>query len=48
MAKGQKRKNREIRKPKQAGKPVVHGATMSLLGRVAAAGAGAGDGKKKS
>lgn len=46
MAKGQKRKNREARKPKQAAKPVVHGATMSLLSRVAAA--GAGDGKKKS
>ena len=46
MAKGQKRKNREIRKPKQAAKPVVHGTAMSLLSRVAAA--GAGDSKKKS
>jgi hypothetical protein len=44
MAKGQKRNNREIRKPKQAAKPVVHGAT-SLLSRVAAP--GAGQSKKK-
>lgn len=45
MAKGQKRNNREIRKPKQAAKPVVHGATMSLLSRAAAP--GAGQSKKK-
>jgi hypothetical protein len=46
MAKGQKRSSREIRKPKQAAKPVVHGAAVSLLSRVAAPGAGTG--KKKS
>ncbi|WP_186002941.1 hypothetical protein [Mycobacterium sp. KBS0706] len=45
MAKGQKRSNREIRKPKQAAKPVVHGATMNLLSRAAAP--GAGQSKKK-
>lgn len=45
MAKGQKRNNREVRKPKQAAKPVVHGAT-SLLSRVVAP-PGAGQGKKK-
>ncbi|MGK9234435.1 hypothetical protein KXS07_33960 [Inquilinus limosus] len=46
MAKGQKRSNREIRKPKQPAKPVVHGATMSLLSRLAAP--GAGHSKKKN
>ncbi|WP_193366467.1 MULTISPECIES: hypothetical protein [Inquilinus] len=46
MAKGQKRSNREIRKPKQAAKPVIHGATMSALSRAAAP--GAGQSKKKS
>ncbi|WP_395677276.1 hypothetical protein [Inquilinus sp.] len=44
MAKGQKRNNREVRKPKQAAKPVVHGAT-SLLSRVATT--APGQGKKK-
>ena len=46
MAKGQKRSNREIRKPKQTAKPVVHGATLNLLSREAAP--GAGNSKKKS
>lgn len=46
MAKGQKRSNREIRKPKQAAKPVVHGAAMSPLSRAAAP--GASHSKKKS
>jgi len=46
MAKGQKRSNREIRKPKQAPKPVVHGATLSPMSRAAAP--GAAQGKRKS
>ncbi|WP_186002893.1 hypothetical protein [Mycobacterium sp. KBS0706] len=46
MAKGQKRNNREIRKTKQAAKPVVHGTTQGLLARAAPTSAGIP--KKKS